>query len=208
MNHTLSEYKDQLPTDKLWYQCLVRRLIYLSHTRPDTAYAINVVNQFMHAPSIEPMNIVYCILKFLKRSPGKWLLFAKRGELLVEGYTYADWVGSKVDKRSTSGYFNFVGGNLVMWRSKKQKVVARSSVEAKFHGMAHGVCELLWIGHILRDLGFKSKKAMDLYCDNHTTIGISQNQIQHDHTKHMEVDKYLIKENLDRKIIQFSFVPS
>ena len=48
-----------------------------------------------------------------------------------------------------------MGGNLVTWRSKKQKVVARSSAEAEFRGMSHGVCELLWLKKLLRDLGFK-----------------------------------------------------
>lgn len=74
--------------------------------------------------------------------------------------------------------------------------------------MTHGVCELLWIKHILRDLGFKSKKSIDLYYDNQAAIEISQNPVQHDRTKHMEVDNFFIKESLDRKIIQFPFVPS
>ncbi|CAL9003349.1 unnamed protein product, partial [Prunus brigantina] len=57
------------------------------------------------------------------------------------------WFGrfTKSMKRSTSGYFTFVGGNLVTWRSKKQNVVSRSSAEAEYRGMAHGICELLWI---------------------------------------------------------------
>ena len=44
------------------------------------------------------------------------------------------------DRRSTSGYCTFIGANLVAWRSKKQSVVARSTAEAEFHAMGHGVC--------------------------------------------------------------------
>ncbi|PRQ42655.1 putative RNA-directed DNA polymerase [Rosa chinensis] len=208
MNHRLGEWKDQVPTNKSRYQCLVGKLIYLSHTRPDIAYAVGVVSQFMHAPSEDHMNAVYRILRYLKAAPGKGLLFAKKDKLIVEGYTDADWAGSKVDRRSTSGYFTFVGGNLVTWRSKKQKVVARSSAEAEFRGMAHGVCELLWIRHLLKDLGFKNRKTMDLHCDNKAAIEIAHNPVQHDRTKHVEVDRHFIKENLDRKIIYFPFVQS
>ena len=63
--------------------------------------------------------------------------------LQVEGFTDADWAGSLDDRRSTSGYCTYIGGNLVTWRSKKQIVVARSSVEAEYRAMALGIYELL-----------------------------------------------------------------
>ena len=78
------------------------------------------------------MDVVERILRYLKSAPGKGLLFSKHGHLKVEGYTDADWAGSANDRRSTAGYFTFVGGNLVTWRSKKQHVVARSSAETEF----------------------------------------------------------------------------
>ncbi|CAL2276452.1 unnamed protein product [Prunus armeniaca] len=65
--------------------------------------------------------------------------------------------------------------NLVTWRSKKQKVVSKSSVEAEYRGMAQGVCELLWLRRLLRDLGFGPRKPMDLYCDNKAAIAIAHN---------------------------------
>ena len=160
----------------------------------------------MHAPSKEHMEAVYRILRYLKSAPGKGLLFSKNGTSNIEGYTNSDWAGDQTTRRSTSGYFTFVEGNLVTWKSKKPKVVARSSAEAEFRGMAHGVCELLWIRNILRDLGIKYATPMNLYCDNKTAIQIAQNPVQHDRTKHVEVDRHFIKENLDEKIIQFSFI--
>ncbi|GJX61870.1 putative RNA-directed DNA polymerase [Tanacetum coccineum] len=149
-NHQLGMFPNQSPCDKGRYQRLVGRLIYLSHTRPDIAYAISVVSQFMHNPSKDHMKAVFRILRYLKKSPGKGLLFKKGGNMEVMGYTDADWAGNAVNMRSTSGYFMFVCGNLVTFRSKKQKVVARSSAESEFRGMAHGVCELLWIRNILK----------------------------------------------------------
>ena len=116
------------------------------------------------------------------------MLFSKNGISNIEGYTNSDWASDQTTRRSTSGYFTFVEGNLVTWKSKKQKVVARSSAEAEFRGMAHGVCELLWIRNILRDLGIQYATPMNLYCDNKAAIQI--------------------KENLDEKIIQFPFIQS
>ena len=137
---------------------------------------------------------------------GRVLVFSNNGHLNVKGYTDADWVGSITDRRSTSGYFTFVGGNLVTWRSKKQKVVARSSAEAEFRGMSHGVCELLWLKKLLRDLGFNPKGAMKLHYDNKAAIEIAHNPMQHDRTKHVEIDRHFIKEKLDAGIIIFPFV--
>ena len=79
------------------------------------------------------MNAVMRILRYLKSSPGKGILFSKNEDYQsVDAYTDADWAGAIDDRRSTSGYFTFVGGNLVTWRSKKQNVVARSSAEVEF----------------------------------------------------------------------------
>jgi hypothetical protein len=131
--------------DKGWYQCLVGWLNYLSRMRPDIAFAVSLVSQFMHAPGPEHQEAVFRIIRYLKGSPGKRLLYRNRGQLQTEAYTDADWAESITDRRSTSGYCTFVGGNLISWRSKKQTVVARSSAEAEFRAVAHGICEVLWV---------------------------------------------------------------
>jgi hypothetical protein len=135
-NHKLGEYPDQSPTDKGRYQRLVAKLIYISHTRPNIAYVVSIVSQFMHNPSEDHMDVVIRILRYLKALPRKGLMFSKNSHLKINGYTDADWAGSISDRKSTSGYFMFVGGNLVTWRSKKQKVVSLSKAEVEFRGMA------------------------------------------------------------------------
>ncbi|RVW73563.1 Retrovirus-related Pol polyprotein from transposon RE1 [Vitis vinifera] len=89
-NHRLREYSDQAPTDKGKYQRLVGKLIYLSHTRPDIAYVVSVVSQFMHNPSEDHMDAIIRILRYLKSSPRKGLLFSKNGHLRINGYIDAD----------------------------------------------------------------------------------------------------------------------
>jgi Reverse transcriptase (RNA-dependent DNA polymerase) len=207
-NQKMKMNSNQIPTDKERYQRLVEKLIYLSHTRPDIAYAVSVVSQFMHSPNEEHMEAVKQILRYLKGSPGRGLTFRKNGHLEVKGYTDADWAGALDDRKSTAGYFTFVGGNLVTWRSKKQNVVALSSAEAEFRGMVKGICELLWIRRVLTELGFEPIKEMKLLCDNKAAIDISHNPVQHDRTKHIEVDRHFIREKIDSKVIEIPFVRS
>ncbi|EXB74504.1 Copia protein [Morus notabilis] len=121
----------------------------------------------------------------------------KGEEKTIEVYTDADWASSITDRRSTSGYCTFVWGNLVTWRSKKHNVVSRSSAEAEYRAMAHGVCEILWIERILDELRRPVEMPMKLYCDNKAAISIAHNPVQHDRTKHVEIDRHFIKEKLE-----------
>ncbi|KAI3447048.1 hypothetical protein Pfo_003713, partial [Paulownia fortunei] len=106
------------------------------------------------------------------------------------------------------GYCTFLGGNLVTWRSKKQNVVARSSAEAEFRAMAQGVCELLWFKFILEDLNIRWDGPMRLYCDNKSAINIAHNPVQHDRTKHIEIDRHFIKEKLESGLICIPYMPT
>uniref|UniRef100_A0A8R7PAF0 Reverse transcriptase Ty1/copia-type domain-containing protein n=1 Tax=Triticum urartu TaxID=4572 RepID=A0A8R7PAF0_TRIUA len=196
------------PVDRERYQRLVGRLIYLPHTRPDIAFSVSVVSQFMHDPRTRHMDAVIRIIRYLKGCPGRGLLYTSHGNLQVECYTDADWAGSLDDRRSTSGYCTFVGGNLVTWRSKKQSVVARSTAGAEFRSMAHRVCEVLWVRILLMELGLFQTKPLMLYCDNKAALSIAQNPVQHDRTKHVEIDRHFIKEKLDQGIICMTYASS
>jgi Reverse transcriptase (RNA-dependent DNA polymerase) len=144
LNHKLSGgIGDQ--AEKGQYQHLLGKLIYLAHTRPDISYAVSVVSRYMYDPRVSHQEVVYQILRYLKGCPGKGVLFSKKRHRRIEVYTDADWAGCLDDRKSTSGYCAFVGGNLVSWRSKKQNVVARSTAEAEYRAMSHGVSEGLWL---------------------------------------------------------------
>ena len=196
------------PVDKGRYQRLVGKLIYLSHTRPDIAFSVSCVSQFMHSPSEEHMDAVYRILRYLKGIPGKGLFFKKNENRGIEVFTDADWAGSINDRRSTSGYCSFVWGNLVTWRSKKQTVVARSSAEAELRSAAHGVCEALWLKMLLEELKVSVTAPLKIFCDNKAAINISHNPLHHDRTKHIEVDRHFIKEKIEEGTICVVYVPT
>ncbi|KAL8145769.1 hypothetical protein AgCh_003786 [Apium graveolens] len=150
-------------------------------------------------------------LRYLKAAPEKGVMFTNNKHLGVESYTYADWAGCLDDRRSTSGYCTSVGGNLVTWRSKKQPVVALvalSSAEAEYRAMARGVHELLWIRLFLTEVGLRSDTPMKLHCDNKSDIAIAHDPVQHDRTKHIEIDRHFIKENINNNVISIQFVRS
>ena len=77
---------DGKPVDRERYQRLVGRLICLSHTRPNIAFAVSVVSQYMHSPKESHLEVVYKILRYLKGSLGRGLFFKKGDSKKVEIY--------------------------------------------------------------------------------------------------------------------------
>ena len=86
--------------------------------------------------------------------------------------------------------------------------MARSSAEVEFRSMALGLCELLWLRIVLDDLKIKIQGTIDIFCDNQSTINIAHNPVQHDRTKHIEIDRHFIKEKLDGGLIRIPYVLS
>ncbi|XP_058765320.1 uncharacterized mitochondrial protein AtMg00810-like [Vicia villosa] len=117
------------------YMRLVGKLNYLTVTGPDISFAVSMVSQFLKSPCQEHMDAVVRILRHIKRALGKGLVYEDKRHTHIVGYSDADWAGSPIDRRSTSGYCLLVGGNLISWKSKKQNVVARSSAEAEYRAM-------------------------------------------------------------------------
>lgn len=90
VNHKIGASTKYTIVNKESYQRLVGKLIYLSHTRPNIAFVVSVISQFMHAPYQKHTNTVVKILRYLKGTIGKGLLFTKNSHLEVEAYLNAN----------------------------------------------------------------------------------------------------------------------
>lgn len=141
------------------------------------------------------------VLQFLKGAPGKGLIYRNYGRVDIIAYSDSGYAGDRGDRKSTSGYCTYVGGNLVTWRSKKQGVVCRSSAEAEYRAMTHTACEMMWIQSFLSELGFPCKTPMNMLCDNQAAIHIASNPVFHERTKHIEVDCHYVRDLVMKGVI-------
>ncbi|WJZ87312.1 hypothetical protein VitviT2T_006703 [Vitis vinifera] len=125
-------------------------------TRPDIAFAVNKVCQFMHHPSDVHWQAIKRILQYLKGTSHFGLFLQPSYDFNITCYTDADWASCLDDKCSTSGYCLFLASNLVSWSSSKQKVVSRSSAKSEYRGVANGAAEIAWTESLLCELSTHS----------------------------------------------------
>ncbi|KAF5819826.1 putative RNA-directed DNA polymerase [Helianthus annuus] len=187
---------DEPLLDITGYQKLIGKLIYLSHTRPDISYSVQFLSQFMHKPSKSHLQIALRLLRYLKKSPGKGILFTKGTSFDLTAYADSDWGKCVETRRSVTGFCIFLGNSLVSWKSKKQNTVSRSSAEAEYRAMCSATCEIMWLANILKELNIQIELPISLFCDNSAAISITANPVFHDRTKHFEIDLFFLREKI------------
>ena len=134
------------------------------------------------------------ILRYIKGTLGQGVLYENKGYTKIVRYCDVDWADSFADRRSTSEYCVFIGGNLISRKNEKRDVVARSSIGAEYRAMTLTTCELIWLKQLLQELRFGNDEQMALVCDNQAALHIALNPVFFEKTKHIEVDCHFIRE--------------
>ncbi|KAD0533627.1 hypothetical protein E3N88_31441 [Mikania micrantha] len=190
------------------YRSLVGALQYLTITRPDIAYAVNQVSQFLQSPTTNHFQHVKCILRYIEGTISYGLVFSRVSALAVIGYSDADWAQCIDTRRSTYGYSIYLGNNLISWSAKKQPTVARSSCESEYRAMANTATEIIWVTNLLKELHVLSSAKPTLFCDNKSAIFLSQNPVSHKRAKHIDLDYHFIRELVASGHLRAIFLPS
>lgn len=121
------------------------------------------------------------------------------GNLVLNGYTDADYAGCIDTRKSTSGFVFMCGGS-VTWSSQRKNVVSLFTTEAEYIAFAHGTKKAIWLFRMLRELNFECTH-VPIFVDNQSTIKLSNNPEFHKRTKHIDDRFHFIRDVVDRKII-------
>lgn len=114
-----------------YFRSLAGKLQYLTITRPDLQFAVNLVCQRMHAPTETDFAMLKRVLRYLRGTTPLGLHLSKCNSLPVLAFSDSDFAGCKETRRSTTGFCTYLGSNLVSWSVKRQPTVSRSSTEAE-----------------------------------------------------------------------------
>ncbi|XP_050207277.1 uncharacterized mitochondrial protein AtMg00810-like [Mercurialis annua] len=196
-----------LPDPSL-YRTVVGSLVCLTITRPDIAYVVHIVSQFVTSPTTVHWAEVLRILRYLHGTQFQTLLLSSASSLELCAYSDADWAGDPTDRKSTTVFCIFLGNSLISWKSKKQDVISRSSTEVEYRDIASTTCEIVWLRWSLADMGVSLRRPTPLHCDNKSAIQIAHNSVFYERTKHIEIDCHITRHHHQNGTLTLPFVSS
>uniref|UniRef100_A0A2N9F1H2 Reverse transcriptase Ty1/copia-type domain-containing protein n=1 Tax=Fagus sylvatica TaxID=28930 RepID=A0A2N9F1H2_FAGSY len=174
----LSKHLGTSLLDPTSYRSAVSSLQYLSLTRPDIAFAVSKVCQFMANPTEDHWSAVKRILRYLKHTINHCLFLHRDTTFTLQAFSDANWASCPDDRRSTTGYCLYLGCNLISWTSRKQQL-----------GIFSSTLPLLW-------------------CDNIGATYLAANPLFHARTKHIEIDVHFVRDLVSANALSIRFLSS
>ena len=183
--------------NKHLYMQIAGSLIYALHTRPDIAHATNIVCRHNSDPQPEHMHAAMHVLRYLKGTTNYGLRYRyySGDDVVLVGYSDASWADNE-DRKSTAGYCVRVNSNLVSWSTRKQNVVATSTTESELIAVFEVVKEIKWLSMLLTEMGFRVRKPVTVFCDNRSTVQITQNSSDQERTKHIDIRMHFVRDEV------------
>ncbi|CAI5458689.1 unnamed protein product [Closterium sp. Yama58-4] len=192
------------------YPELVGSLMYaMMCTRPDLAYPVSVLSRYVAPGRFTDLHwkAAKRVLRYLQGTKSHVLTLGGLSPPRLEGYTDSSWADDQTDRRSSQGYCFTLGSGIVSWRSTRSSAVSLSSCEAELYAGTMAAQEARWLTFLLQELGFP-QSAPTLWCDNQSTIHISQDPVYHTRTKHIELRHFFIRDLVQQEQLKVEYVAS
>ena len=197
---------------KVPYRSMTGSTNYLRLTRPDLAVASSINSQFNSAWGPENVHAAKQLLRHAHRTKHWGIGFAKSGKKLNEPWIIEVWVDASHascpnTRRSRSGFFVTLNGNLLSYKSKLQPgAPAQSSTEAEYRALSAALNEVIWITMVLKEIGIKVKKPISIKEDNEATIKLSENNMASARSKHIDTLHHVIRFHNAKGTIKLQYV--
>ncbi|WVZ49277.1 hypothetical protein U9M48_000649 [Paspalum notatum var. saurae] len=182
--------------DPTFFRSLVGALQYLTFTRPDITYAVQQVCLHMHDPREPHLTAVKRILRYLQGTVDLGLSLGR------------PCPPPSPSTLMPTGLVAQTLAVLLLVTRKRQPTVSHSSAEAEYRAVANGVAEASWLRQLLQELGHPLQRATLVYCDNVSAVYLSTNPVQHQRTKHIEIDLHFVRERVAAGAVRVLHVPT
>jgi len=148
-------------------------------------------------------------MKYLRRTMNYSIEYSGFPTVL-EVYSDANWISNSDETKSTSGYVFSLGGGAVVWRSSKQSIIARSTMESEFIALELVGSEAEWLRNLLANspLGIKPTPSVSMHCDCKSAIAVAKNKSFNGKNRHMQLRHNVVKQLLKDGTISIDYVRS
>lgn len=179
------------------YQSIIGSLMYLvTGTRPDLVFTVTFLSQFNSDPSTSHLNAAKRVLRYIKGTREKKLLYAYGSPLALAGFADASYANCLDTRRSFSGYIFQLGSSTIAWRARKQRSVATSTCEAEYMAMALATKQHVWLHRALTTL-LKTDVPAILSSDSKAALDLAHNAKLNDASKHIDVAYHFVRERVE-----------
>ena len=117
---------------KKLYRSMIGSLLYVTASRQDVMFSVCMCARFQASLRESHLKATKRILRYTMHTPNVGLWYPKGAKFELVGYSDSDYVGCKVERKSTSGTCQLLGRSLVSWSTKKQNSIALSTAEAEY----------------------------------------------------------------------------
>nr|XP_016500883.1 PREDICTED: uncharacterized protein LOC107819297 [Nicotiana tabacum] len=177
-------------TDPSFYRILVGKLNFLQYTRPDIAFSVQHLSQFLQAPQVPHMLSAIHVLRYLMNAPEQGILLSKSPVTSLVAYSDSDWAACTESQKFVTGFFISFGGCPISWKCKKQHIISLSYAEAEYRALRKVVAEISWL----------------VFCDSQAALHIAKNPVFHERTKHIDIDCHFVRDCLQTGLISLHHI--
>ncbi|XP_073354036.1 secreted RxLR effector protein 161-like [Aegilops tauschii subsp. strangulata] len=173
-------------------------------TKLDVPYALSVSRSYQSDPRLAHWTAVKNILKYLKRTKDRLLVYVGDEELIVNGYTDASFITDINDYKSLSRCVYTLNGDAVVWKSFKQNIVSNSTTKAEYIATSETLKEAVWIKKFLEEVGVvpSAMNLMALCCDNSGAIAQAEEPRSHMKTRHIDHKYHIIRQYVEKGFVK------
>ncbi|GKB12422.1 retrotransposon protein, putative, ty1-copia subclass [Tanacetum coccineum] len=182
------------------YASAIGSIMYaMTCTRPDVSFALSMVSRHQQNPGEGHWTAVKNILKYLRNTKDRFLVYGGEEELRVTGYCDASWQTDKDDSRSQSGWVFLLNGGAVTWKSSKQDTVADSTCESEYIAACEASKEAIWMKNFIGDLGVVPtvQDPIEIFCDNESAVALTKEPKDHGKSKHIERKYHFVRSKVE-----------
>jgi hypothetical protein len=180
--------------DQKLCRSMIGSLLHVTASRLDIMFSVCICARFQASPRESHLKATKRILRYLKHTTNVGLCYPKGAKFELVEYLNSDYVGCKVERKSTSDTCQLLRRSLVYWSSKKQNSVALSAAKAEYISDGSCCAQILWMKATLNDFGIRFKQ-VPLLCDNESTIKLTNNPVQHARTKYIDFHHHFIRDH-------------